>query len=80
MISNYGQKFQSPRGDTTFTITHNGVEIIVDIDGLVISPPGQPLDYYHTDGMVGNQSGFTGIVKDFLTVTPELDTPPSIPW
>lgn len=79
-LSNLNQKFQSPKGDTTFTIAHGDLMLVVDVKGNVISPVNTPLQYDHEDFMRGNQSGIIAKVKDFLTVTPEMDAPNSIPW
>lgn len=76
-MSNYNQKFQSPKGDNTFTIFHDSITFIVDTKGNIISPANTILDYKLTDIMEGNQSGYTGIVSDFLTTTPDLDSPSS---
>jgi hypothetical protein len=75
-----GKKFNSGRGDTTYTITHGAVTYVVDAQGNVITPAGTPLDYAHSDVMVGNQSGVTGKVRDFLTVDPSMDSPGSKIW
>jgi hypothetical protein len=79
-LSSRGQKFQSPRGDTTFTIAHGDLMLVVDTKGNVISPTDTLLQYDHEDFMRGNQSGIIAKVKDFLTVTIEMDSPSSIPW
>lgn len=73
-------KFFSPKGDTLFTITHGATEYVVRANGKVLSPPNATLDYSLTDEMVGVQSGFTGIVRDFLTVDPSMDSPGSGSW
>lgn len=80
MFANYGQKFQSPKGDKTFSIVHGATTFIVDVTGSVISPVGVSLEYVHTDMMTGIQSGLTGMVKDFLTVDPSMDSPGSVPY
>jgi hypothetical protein len=80
MFPNYGQKFQSPKGDSTFSIVHGTTTFIVDVNGFVISPTGSPLDYFHSDIMTGLQSGYSGTVKDFLTVDPSMDSPGSVPY
>jgi hypothetical protein len=74
------KKFQSPKGDTTFTIAHGAVMFVVDQKGNVISPIGMPLDYSHDDFMKGNQSGIIMKVKDFLTVDVSMDSPESRNW
>ncbi len=73
MLSENNKKFQSPKGDTTFTIAHGTLRLVVDVLGNVISPANTPLQYSHEDFMKGNQSGIIAKVKDFLTVTPDLD-------
>ena len=80
MIASGWQKFQSPKGDSTFTITHGAMTFVVDVYGNVISPAGTSLDFLHSDPMVGNQTGFTGTVKDFITVDPSMDSPGSHLW
>ena len=75
-----GKKFNSGRGDNTYTIVHGAIIFVVDALGNVITPVGTPLDYVHTDPMKGNQSGVTGTVKDFLTVDPFMDSPGSKLW
>lgn len=76
-IPNHNQKFQSPKGDSTFTIFHDSITFTVDTKGTVISPANTVLNYKLTNIMTGNQSGYTGIVSDFLTTTPDLDSPSS---
>ena len=80
IISSGAQKFRSPRGDSTFNIMHGATVFTVDVWGNVISPPNVPLDYILSDVMIGNQSGYSGTVKDFLTVDPFLDSPGSKLW
>jgi len=79
-FGSHGKKFNSGRGDTTYTIIHCTVTYVVDTKGNVITPAGTPLDYIHSDVMVGNQSGVKGKVKDFLTVDPAMDSPGSKIW
>jgi hypothetical protein len=73
-LPNQEQKFQSPKGDSTFTIFHGTITFIVDVLGKVISPVGTPLSYNLTDMMEGVQSGYLGVVSDFLTTTADLDS------
>lgn len=80
MFPIYGQKFQSPKGDSTFTITHGSTTFVVDTAGHVMYPLGEPLVYEHSDPMRGNQSQYTATVKDFLTVDISLDSPGSRPF
>jgi hypothetical protein len=75
-----GKKFNSGRGDTTYTIIHGTVTYVVDQQGNVITPTGTALDYVHSDCMMGNQSGVKGTVKDFLTIDPSMDSPGSKIW
>lgn len=73
-------KFNSGKGDFTFTIWHNSEMFIVDAYGNVVLPLETTLDYCHSDKMQGNQSNYTATVKDFLTVAPEMDNPASKLW
>ena len=75
-----GKKFQSSGGDLDFTITHNSTTFVVDTHGEVLSPLHATLVYVHDDTMVGNQSGITGKVRDFLTVDVTMDSPESKVW
>jgi len=74
------QKFNSGKGDKTFTIHHGSETFVVDVYGNVLSPVGVPLDYDHSDLMTGNQSMYTAEVKNFLTVDPFMDSPGSKIW
>lgn len=78
MFPDNDKKFHSPKGDTTFTIAHGKMLLVVDAKGNVISPSGGALEYNHEDFMKGNQSGIVAKVKDFLTVTTDMDTFQSI--
>jgi hypothetical protein len=73
-------KFNSGKGDFTFTIWHDSEMFIVDAYGDVVLPSGATLAYCHSDKMQGNQSGYTATVKDFLTVDPSMDNSASKLW
>lgn len=75
-----GKKFQSNGGDSDFTIVTGTETFVVDTHGSVLSPPSATLTYTLDDSMTGNQSGITGKVRDFLTVSPDMDSPQSKVW
>ena len=83
VVSNFAsgtEKFSSNQGDSSFLIIHDGVAYTVDVYGNVLSPVGGTLAYCHSDPMQGIQSGINGTVKDFLTVSPDIDSPASKLW
>ena len=83
VVSNFAsgtEKFSSGQGDSTFHIWTAAGLFTVDNYGNVLVPAGTPLTYCHSDKMKGAQSGFTGRVKDFLTVDLSMDSPSSKLW
>lgn len=77
-IASGTQKFSSGQGDYSFQITHGVIVYTVDVYGNVLG--GGTLQYDHEDTMQGLQSGMLGKVKDFLTVSPDMDSPASKLW
>lgn len=77
-----GQKFFCPfrRDAGPFVINTQAGSLRVTPRGQVLDPQGAELMYQHTDTMSCEKDGFTGTVKDFLTVDPSMDTPGSINW
>jgi hypothetical protein len=73
-------KFNSGKGDFTFTIWHDSMMFVVDATGSVVLPAGATLVYCHSDKMQGNQSSYVATVRDFLTVDPSMDSPGSKVW
>ena len=79
-IASGTEKFSSGQGDTTFHIWTAVGLFTVDNYGNVLVPAGTPLVYCHSDKMQGCQSSYTATVKDFLTVSPDMDSPASKLW
>lgn len=81
-IPSRGQKFTCPyKSDAgPFIISTQAGPLRVTSRGEVLDPPFAPLVYQHTDQMSCEKDGFSGTVKDFLTVDISMDIPGSINW